>query len=621
VSGFGGIVRVEHQQPLLDDDASCIARMAAAVPGSTSIRRFFPEGAGFWFQFLRTGPAPQAATQPVSLDEKTWLIGDLRLDGRHDLIARLRASGEECDGRSTDEELVLRAWRCWALSGSREKFDEALRGEFSFALWQPAERRTTFFRDLMGARPFFYSAYGGLFYFSNRLEAFCIVPQIINGLDEYFLGDYLLNGWCAYPERTVFRNIRRLAPGHAAEFSRAGLKIRRFASLPLEEPLLRKRDEEYVEEYLALLRLAVQERLPDDHAVVLMSGGLDSTTVAATAAALARASTKRVALQAYTVDLQPLFDDPESRWAEVAAKHIGIPQYVRHDGDQVPFAALETLALRLPEPRHEPYLSSLFEQYRQASEYGSVALTGDGGDDILLGNAWPYLLDLLKRGRLGRLATAFLGYFLQKGKLPPIRAGIRTRLRQWLRLRSGTTRYPGWLNPEFETSVGLRDRWEELRREPGSGHPLHARAYAMLSGPFWPVVLESEEFFCGESAMQTRAPLMDTRMLRFLLRIPPIPWCADKELVRRAMKTLLPESIRRRPKSPVPVDTLQLQLSQGKWSPMPAAPTSGLLSNYVDPKKWIAALQADGGACDWMNHSPLSLDAWLKGVEKRGWIE
>jgi len=621
VSGFGGIVRMAGTHPADEEIRKEIERVAERLPlyNSEQPQVWSREGGSFCFTLLKTGPAPQEATQPVTVDGKTRLIGDVRLDGRDELVSRLKSRGEECSTASTDEELVLRAWNRWGQSGFIDEFYRLLEGDYSFALWQPLERRLTCFRDLMGSRSFFYahyaSAQGEVFCFSNTLESLCCSSWISREFDFHYFGDYLLSGWCLDPQRTVYKEIKRLAPGHVLTLYESSLKIDRFSKLPIEEPLRYKEGEEYIEEYRTLVHQAVKDRLPKDGAVVFMSGGLDSTTVAATAAKLASSGGASGAIRACTADYKPLFDDRESDWAAIAANHIGIDLNIIHGGEHEPFEAWDSLRISLAEPVHEPYLAFLVEQYRESAKYARVALTGYGGDDVLIGNALPYLGNLLRHFRICDLVQSFGGYFLKCGKIPPMRAGIRARLRRWLRPHAASESYPVWLAQEFEKVYDLRARWEELRREPKLEHPLHPEAYASLSGPYWPNLLECDEAKRCGAPLETRCPLLDLRLLRFLLRVPPVPWCANKLLMRAAGRGCLPEEILRRPKSPLPYDPIEIQIRLGKWSPFPLPQLSQRLLDLIDKQKWIAELGKYKSASKWLVHCPLSLNLWLKSVE------
>ena len=167
----------------------------------------------------------------------------------------------------------------------------------------------------MGARPFFYAQAGGQIIFSNTLEAIRVAPDVSAKLDLHFIGDFLLQSWCPDAERTAFLDIRRLPAGHALKYSNGELSVRRYATLPIEEPLFLKRREDYVEAFRGHLEQAVRDRLPAGPTGIFMSGGLDSTSVAAMATRVRARRNIRDSLRAYTVDYTPLFEDEEGAFA------------------------------------------------------------------------------------------------------------------------------------------------------------------------------------------------------------------------------------------------------------------------------------------------------------------
>jgi asparagine synthase (glutamine-hydrolysing) len=612
MSGFAGIVRADEGTP----NPKLLQRMAEqlAFRGLDSTQVWTRPGAGFCFTLLQTGPSPQAPAQPCSLDGRLWLLGDVRLDGREELVEQLNLSGADVAAGATNEELFLRAWHQWP-----EESLQKLVGDFSLALWDSQTKQLWCLRDLLGARPFFYAQLAGQLIFSNTLNVIRLSPGVSADLDPRFIGDFLLQAWCADPERTAFRDIRRLPPGHQLSFSEGQLRVRRFASLPIEEPLLLKRDEEYLEQFRAHLARAVRDRLPHGPAGIFMSGGLDSTSVAATAKTVQAQRGLPDSLRTYTVDYKPLFEDEEGAFASRAAEHIAIPLQVLHAAPCLPFARWDELHIRTPEPSAEPFLALHVEQYRQLSQHARVALTGDGGDDILTGRAWPHLVYLFRRGRLGTIAATLGSYVLQHGTLPPLRAGLRARLRRWLGHREESPGYPQWLEPSFEKQFHLRDRWRELQQPINTGHPLHSPGHASLNSSYWASVYENEDAAWTAAAVETRAPLLDQRLLRFLLRLPPIPWCMNKQLLRQAMSSLLPEDVRLRPKTPLRGDPLLLHAQNG-WKPILENRYCDRLAMFVNCAVFSATSCSAPGLSLWNEIRPLALDLWLKGVENDGGI-
>jgi asparagine synthase (glutamine-hydrolysing) len=613
MSGFAGIVRADGATP----DARLIERMGErlAFRGPDATQVWMHPGAGFGFTLLRTGPSPQAARQPCSLDGRVWLLGDVRLDGREELCRRLSQYGEKVAADATNEELILHAWRLWA-----EKSFEYLVGDYSFALWDAEARDLCCARDLMGARPFFYAHAAGQIIFSNSLDVVRLSSDVSSKLDLHFVGDFLLQSWCPDSERSAFLDIRRLPAGHALKYSNGGLTVRRYATLPIEEPLALKRREEYVEQFRGHLEEAIRDRLPAGPAGVFMSGGLDSTSVAAVASKLQAARSVRNSLRAYTVDYTPLFEDEEGNYASQAAEHIGIPIDILSGASSVPFDGLED-SLRTPEPCAEPFFALHVEHYQQVALRAHVVLSGDGGDDILTGRAWPYLRHLLKRGRLSTIAQAFGGYFFRHGTLPPLRAGLRTRWRRFVGRPDEASGYPNWLNPTFEKEMHLRERWRELQQTATSKHPLHAEGYASLSGAFWPSVFEREDAGWTGVAVEARAPLLDQRLLRFLLRVPPVPHCMNKDLLRTAMSGALPEEVRLRVKTPLQGDPLLLHAEKNGWKPELRKGACDALSIFVDYEMLNATSHPALGLSLWADLRPLALDYWLKGVENNTRIQ
>ncbi len=609
MSGFAGVVSLDGAPA----DARLLERMAERLafrgPDGTHITT--KPGAGFCFTFLRTGPAPQCPSQPCSLDGRVWLLGDVRLDGRDDLRRKLQQQGDEIDGDVTDEELLLRAWR----RGSEDGLADLI-GDYSFALWDGEARELRCARDLMGARPFFYAQAGNRIYFSNTLEAIRSATDISSALDHHFIGDFLLEGWNSEGSRTAFRDVSRLPTGHVLRYSRAGLEVRRFTSLPIEEPLRLKREQEYIEQFRALLEQAVAERLPAGRAAIFMSGGLDSTTAAGFAVRSASSRGLPLSLRAYSVDYKPLFDDEEGRFASIAARYLAIPIEVQAAAACLPYAGWDDDSLPLAsEPFHEPFRLLYIEQNRRLAEHAHVVFNGYGGDGVLTGQAWPYLADLLRSGRFATAIKAFCGYFLENGRVLPLRGGFRSKWRKWIRRSDAMAEYPRWLAPEFEKQVCLRERWRELQEPPQKSHPWYPTAFTALDSAYWASLLESEDAARTAAPVEARAPLLDVRVQRFLLRVPPVPLCIDKELLRRAARGLLPEEILSRPKAPLVGDPLALQIEKHLWSTPRLAQSCAAIGTFVDWRKLGEILESSELFSPWRDLVPLSLQYWLKSIE------
>lgn len=611
MSGFAGVVWADAGTP----DEQLLQRMAERLefrgPDATQIST--RPGAGFCFTLLRTGPAPQSPIQPCSLDGRVWLIGDIRLDGRTDLQRNLEQSGEVTSKDVTDEEIILRAFRQWG-----EDAFAKLVGDFSFALWDAESRQLLCIRDVMGLKPFFYAQDKNSFYFSNMLEVLRLAPGLSSQLDPQFIGDFLLQEWSSDPARTVYRDIRRVPPGHRIEYSNDKLHVSRYKSLAIEDPLYLKRPEEYVERFQVLLREAVRDRLPNGPSAIFLSGGLDSTSIAAVAQQITKNSALPNTLRAYTIDCRPLFKDEEANYASLVAQKLGIPIEILSAASFLPYQGWDDSSFGTPEPGHEPFLLLSRMQYQQVRTHARVAFSGFGGDDILTGQAWPFLVDLLRHARFGTIARVFGDYMLKYERIPPLRGGFRARLKKWTGRNDVMAGYPQWLKPHFAEEYRLRERWLELRQPLGRPHPWHPIAYDDLCTRFWSNVFDNEDAEWTRVPIELRAPLLDHRILRFLLSVPPVPWCMEKELLRQAMRGLLPEEIRLRPKTPLMGDPLTLHVQNGKWSASPLPFPAKEIERFVDWERVGKNLAVGTGSTLRVDLRAVSLNHWLENAAKIG---
>jgi asparagine synthase (glutamine-hydrolysing) len=146
-------------------------------------------------------------------------------------------------------------------------------------------------------------------------------------------------------------------------------------------------------------------------------------------------------------------------------------------------------------------------------------------------------------------------------------------------------------------------------------HPLHPDAYESLHSGYWAAVLETEEAGWNRVLLETRAPLMDLRLLTFLLRLPPVPWCMNKHLCREAMKNFLPEKIVRRPKTPLLMNPFEKCLKSGDWTAPLLNASPAQTGAFVNWTKWCETLDRSKGSLRLSMLRPASLFFWLKAVE------
>ena len=611
MSGFFGMVRTDGeavQQDFLDR----IARgLEFRGPDGTSTWK--KDGVGFCFTRLDTGTAHQAQSQPVDLGGPCWLVGEVRLDGRRELLAEVGAKGRPAGDETTDEELLLQCWKIWG-----EAALQKIAGDFAFGLWDAETQSLCCARDFAGARPFYYAQGRGFFCFSNTLQILRKIPGISGELDDFFIRDFLLEGQSNHPERTVWRGVRRLRPGHRLIFSTGSPNVRRFLQLPVEEPLQLK-SEEYLESFRELLERGVADRLPQGKTALYLSGGLDSASVCATAARLAPQRGTLSDLKAFTVSWRTLLDDREPEFAKLTASHLGLAHEIFEEERIFPDEGLSAWAT--PEPTAELFFARACRMDRRIAAHSHVVLSGDGGDNVLDGYAWPYLNYLRARGEWGEIFQRLGGYVTSRRQLPSLGSGFRTRLRQMIHSNSQSEEAPCWLNEDFCHRTLEPSSEDEPPQDSLPIHPVHPYAYQGLHSGYWASVLDEEDAGWTGIQLETRAPFLDLRLLKFLFRLPPVPWCMRKELTRQAMRGLLPAEIVRRPKTPLLESPLEACQQKNGWRPEVEKDPPKIMAEFVKWKSWIATLESSKGLLSWELLYPLSLARWVKAIENGAGIQ
>jgi asparagine synthase (glutamine-hydrolysing) len=609
VSGFFGMLR-QDGQPVNPQLLEAISeKMNFRAPDGQN--SWWRDNLGSCFAFMRTGPAKQAPQQPVTWCERFCLWGDIRLDARKELYAQVADPGAMGLEKVSDEELLLRAWAKWGASSL-----ERVIGDFSFALWDAKEQILWCARDFIGPRPFFYAHVGGLFCFSNTMQILRAVPEVSGELNEYFIGDFLLDGCTLDLWGTVYRDIRRLPAGHVLKMVGTDATVHRFRKLPIEEPLRFQRAEEYVELYRDLLNTAVKDRLPSAATSLHLSGGLDSAMICAVASQIAAAQGQKGNLKAFTVSCNPFFQDPEPALAKATAQHLGIDHVILEEQMVQIFEQTRDPNELAPEPDTDLFFAWQRRNSQKIAAHSNVVLSGEGGDEVLTGRSWPYLAHLWKSRNWKDIVCDFGDYLCTHWSIPPLRAGIRTKVREFVKRTDPFEDYPQWLNEDFSRRLNLQQRWLQMKASPqATEHPLHPIAYEILHSGICARGLETDDAGGNRVNLESRAPLLDLRLLAFLLRLPPVPWCMNKELSRRAMEGSLPRIILSRPKTPLKQDPVEACSKNQEWIRRLPKVAPCQMEVFVNWEKWCETLCDSKGSLKATIVRPASLFFWLKAVE------
>ena len=317
-------------------------------------------------------------------------------------------------------------------------------------------------RDHFGVKPFYYAELGELFVFSNALACLRQHPDVSDELNDAAIGDFLLFGLNCDPATTTFRGISRLPAAHALTISPEGLRIQRYWSVPTNGRIRYQRAEDYVEHFQILLQAAVADRTRADRVGILLSGGLDSATLAATARELSGSAGGARDLRAYTVVYESLIPDEDGRHAREVAEFLKIPLRRIPMDKLEPFERWDDPEIRSLEPVDDPFYAGLFDQFRTIAADCRVVLSGEGADNLMLFEMWPFARDLMRNQQWRELVTETFRYLWVR---PSVLPGLKRRVRGLFGNDPTAPIYPRWLEPGFARRLNLKDRakeWSEL---------------------------------------------------------------------------------------------------------------------------------------------------------------
>ena len=466
------------------------------------------------------------------------------------------------DGRLTDAEFILAAYEKWG-----DDCVKHLLGDFAFAIWDDRRKRLFCARDHFGVKPFFYTQTANSFNFSSTLNEL----KVSTTLNEIAIGDYLLFGVNQDQSTTVFKDIQRLPPGHTLTVENNQVKIQRYwtPSLPTE---IRFRDQDsYVERFSELLSRAVKDRLRTDRVAVSMSGGLDSTSLAA----IAR---EHSMVGAFAVVYDSLIPDQERHYSSLAAKHLGIPithlnadQYSLFD-EQMPGD------MDQPEPfLLSPRTAQFHNLLRLCEDFAPVALTGYDGDSFM--------------------------------HEPPIK--LRTRIGRMLRGAGDHGSIPEWIDQSFAMRTNLQERYKEFWIANGTSEGRRPAAMRALNSKIWTSLFEGYDPGATRLNLELRHPFIDLRLIEYLLAIPTVPWCVNKHILRRAMKNKLPDAVLNRPKTGLAGDpALQLvRRASVRW--LDCFEVSPQLRAFVNLDRRRPVLEEETADGRWASLRVFALNYWL----------
>jgi len=332
------------------------------------------------------------------------LVADVRLDARDELCEELGIDPAEADGMS-DAAVIMRSIERW-----EEDAIPKLVGDFAIILWDAQDHRLILARDFLGNRPLHYHHSPGFFAVASMPKGLHALPEVPREPNERAVAEFI----GMFPEHgssSYFRHVERVVPGEILVFSAQGIRRRDFWDFPYKP--LRLRDQEYVEAVREVFDRAVAARLrgAGNKIAAHLSGGLDSSAVAATAARVAGTDRQVIAFTAAPPEnfKQPAFpnrfNDESAHAAELAAMYPNIEHVIVRAGGKSPLAALDRNFFLLDRPLlnlcNGVWVDEILELAKARGL--QVLLTGDMGNMTTSYDGFETLAQLLAGGRFWRL--------------------------------------------------------------------------------------------------------------------------------------------------------------------------------------------------------------------------
>lgn len=508
--------------------------------------------------------------QPLSNEDGTiWTVFNGEIYNFAEVRRELEAHGHRFRTRS-DTEVLVHGYEQWG-----EALVERLRGMFAFAVWDETRRRLVLARDRIGVKPLHYALVDGAIVFGSEIKSVLLDPAVPRDWSPEAIDAYLTLLYVPAPD-TVFSAIRKLPPAHVLVAEAGRVQVSRYWDLHFRGDQGDPDERAWLEPLEAELREAVGLRLVSDVPLgAFLSGGIDSSLVVALMAETSASPvvTTSIGFAEHAYD--------ELAHATTVADHLKVRQYthiVSPDIEQL----LPKLAWHFDEPFADSSAVPTYYVSAAAREHVTVALSGDGGDELWAGYARHAVEQQEHRARraLGDVGSALIGRAAQL--LPLSMKGVRA-LRH-LGLEAGAALAAkhayGMFEPAmkglvyddgFAARVSGFDPLEPLRARYAacpSTDPLERSMYVDVHTYLHDDIMTKVDRMSMAVSLESREPLLDHRLLEFAASVPPALKLRNgvrKYLLRRVLANRVPASILERGKQ-------GFDAPVGEWLRGPLAP-------------------------------------------------
>jgi asparagine synthase (glutamine-hydrolysing) len=579
-----------------------------------------------------------AGHQPmVSGDGRSVLAYNGEVYNHRQLRGELEAAGSRFRGDS-DTEVVLEACARWGVVAASRRFV----GMFAFALWDRRLRELTLVRDRLGIKPLYVGQVGQVVLFGSELSAFRAHPDFPADVDRAALSAYFRRA-CVPAPHTIYRGVRKVLPGTVVTIRADGStsaqtywSLEEVARAGIDGRNVPATDEAVIAEFTPLLETAVRDRMLADVPLgAFLSGGIDSSTVVAL---MQQASDRPV--RTYSIGSRDAGYD-EAPLAAAVARHLGTEHTEFYVQPADVLDVIPSLPTICDEPFADPTIIPTYLLAKLARHEVTVALSGDGGDEVFGGYTRHLLASsrmanalrlplgarrLASRAVLGIQATSWdtASWLVPASRRPPRLGDQLHKAAGALAARDLDDLYAKltshWDAPDQlvldateASSWGADDRWID--------DPMERMLYRDTLGYLPDDGLTKVDRATMAASLEGRVPLLDHRVVEFLWRLPPefkVRAGRSKWLLRAVVEQHVPRALLDRPKQGfgIPLDD---------WLRGPLRPWAEDLldaqrlrrEGFLDPApiraRWEEHL---AGRRQWQYHlwNVLMWQAWLEGA-------
>ncbi len=497
--------------------------------------------------------------QPMaSEDGRIVVVFNGEIYNHVELRQELAAKGHHFLTDHSDTEVLLHGWREWG-----EELVGRLNGMWAFAIWDSDRKRLFLSRDRFGKKPLYYFQRGGVFAFSSELTSLLKHPLAPRSLSELARVKFLAHALIPAPWSAV-EGIWKLPAAHNLVVEEGGgsCRVSRYWRYVIDPRETSASDDELAAELRDCVLRATKRRLMADVPLgIFLSGGVDSSLIAA----LAAGEVGGAALSTFTIGFtEPSFDESEP--ARQIAKFLKTSHHEQILDLDAAVALLPEIFDQLDEPQGDSSLLPTWLLSRFARTKVTVALGGDGGDELFAG--YDPFRALRLAGLYSRLMPKPLheGLRMLAGCLPVSHANISLdfKIKRTLRGLSHPARLwnPVWLGAlepsELERVTGGRfeiediyseaiQAWEGCQNDDPVDRTLQFYTEIYLQDG----ILQKADRASMMNSLEVRSPLLDLEVADFARRLPhrfKLRGGTTKYLLKLAAKPLLPEAVLQRKK-------------------------------------------------------------------------